>query len=150
MTRDKNPRDSDFYYPLKSCFRRTARNKTDKDDQMVTLNKDGTERKKREPKAKKKDDPHGKSSKEQVNTQRNVMRETLRQLNEKRKDDPEAFEIGSVYDLALGLELWLNDNSKVRVSLVEYIERAKMVVFAHSNASAARSMMLLRQCIAFS
>ena len=127
---------------------------------MVTLNKDGTERKKREPnKAKKKDgvgDPTkggGKSqSKEQLNTQRNVMRETLRQLKEKRKDDPEAFEIGSVYDLALGLELWLNDNSKVRVSLlVEYIdERAKMVVFAHSNASAARSMMLLRQCIAFS
>ena len=86
---------------------------------MVTLNKDGTERKKREPKAKKKDgggDPtKGKSqSKEQLNTQRNVMRETLRQLKEKRKDDPEAFEIGSVYDLALGLELWLNDNSKVR------------------------------------
>ena len=88
---------------------------------MVTLNKDGTERKKREPKAKKKDgvgDPTkggGKSqSKEQLNTQRNVMRETLRQLKEKRKDDPEAFEIGSVYDLALGLELWLNDNSKVR------------------------------------
>ena len=124
---------------------------------MVTLNKDGTERKKREPnKAKKKDgggDPtKGGKSKEQVNAQRNVMRETLRQLKEKRKDDPEAFEIGSVYDLALGLELWLNDNSKVRVSLlVEYIdERAKMVVFAHSNASAARSMMLLRQCIAFS
>ena len=119
---------------------------------MVTLNKDGTERKKREPKAKKKDwgDPKGGKSKEQVNTQRNVMRETLRQLKEKRKDDPEAFEIGSVYDLALGLELWLNDNSKVRVSLVEYIGRAKMVVFAHSNASAARSMMLLRQCIAFS
>ena len=123
---------------------------------MVTLNKDGTERKKREPKAKKKDggDPTkggGKSqSKEQLNTQRNVMRETLRQLKEKRKDDPEAFEIGSVYDLALGLELWLNDNSKVRVSLVEYIGRAKMVVFAQSNASAARSMMLLRQCIAFS
>ena len=124
---------------------------------MVTLNKDGTERKKREPKAKKKDgvgDPTkggGESqSKEQLNTQRNVMRETLRQLKEKRKDDPEAFEIGSVYDLALGLELWLNDNSKVRVSLVEYIGRAKMVVFAHSNASAARSMMLLRQCIAFS
>ena len=88
---------------------------------MVTLNKDGTERKKREPKAKKKHgvgDPTkggGKSqSKEQLNTQRNVMRETLRQLKEKRKDDPEAFEIGSVYDLALGLELWLNDNSKVR------------------------------------
>ena len=121
---------------------------------METLNKDGTERKKREPKAKKKDgDPKGgksHQSKEQVNTQRNVMRETLRQLKEKRKDDPEAFEIGSVYDLALGLELWLNDNSKVRVSLVEYIGRAKMVMFAHSNASAARSMMLLRQCIAFS
>ena len=123
---------------------------------MVTLNKDGTERKKREPKAKKKDDPHGKSSKEQVNTQRNVMRETLRQLNEKRKDDPEAFEIGSVYDLALGLELWLNDNSKVRVCsfgklhmcLLEK-ERAKMLCL-RSNASAARSMMLLRQFIAFS
>ena len=125
---------------------------------MVTLNKDGTERKKREPKAKKKDDPKGgKSSKEQVNTQRNVMRETLRQLKEKRKDDPEAFEIGSVYDLALGLELWLNDNSKVRVCsfgklyivcLLEK-ERAKMLCL-RSNASAARSMMLLRQFIAFS
>ena len=41
------------------------------------------------------------------------MRETLKQLKEKRDaEDDEAFEIGSVYDLALGLELWLTDNSK--------------------------------------
>ena len=90
------------------------------------LNKDGTERKKREPKkakpppastAQQKQQP----TKEQLDAQRNVMRETLKQLKEKRLgegdgDEEEApFEIESVYDLALGLELWLRDNSKVSV-----------------------------------
>jgi hypothetical protein len=85
------------------------------------LNKDGTERKKREPKkakpastAQHKQQP----TKEQLDAQRNVMRETLKQLKEKRlgeggEDEDAPFEIESVYDLALGLELWLRDNSKV-------------------------------------
>ena len=90
-----------------------------------TLNKDGTERKKREPK-KAKQQPAStggqqqkqQPTKEQLDAQRNVMRETLKQLKEKRlgeggEDEDAPFEIESVYDLALGLELWLRDNSKV-------------------------------------
>jgi transcriptional regulator of acetoin/glycerol metabolism len=93
------------------------------------LNKDGTERKKREPKKAKQPNPasnaqHNKQqpTKEQLDAQRNAMRETLKQLKEKRvllvggeegEGEEGAFEIESVYDLALGLELWLRDNSKV-------------------------------------
>ena len=88
-----------------------------------TLNKDGTERKKREPKKAKQQQPAStgaqqQKTKEQLDAQRNVMRETLKQLKEKRlgeggEDEEAPFEIESVYDLALGLELWLRDNSKV-------------------------------------
>ena len=81
------------------------------------LNKDGTERK---TKASKQQPTGGTSgpTKAQLEAQRNAMRETLKQLKEKRDaEDDEAFEIGSVYDLALGLELWLTDNSKVRPCL---------------------------------
>ena len=81
------------------------------------LNKDGTERK---TKASKQQPTGGTSgpTKAQLEAQRNAMRETLKQLKEKRDaEDDEAFEIGSVYDLALGLELWLTDNSKVRPRL---------------------------------
>ena len=91
-----------------------------------TLNKDGTERKKREPKKAKQQPPAStgaqqqkqQPTKEQLDAQRNVMRETLKQLKEKRlgeggEDEEAPFEIESVYDLALGLELWLRDNSKV-------------------------------------
>ena len=89
-----------------------------------TLNKDGTERKKREPKKAKQQQPASTAqqkqqpTKEQLDAQRNVMRETLKQLKEKRlgeggEDEEAPFEIESVYDLALGLELWLRDNSKV-------------------------------------
>ena len=90
-----------------------------------TLNKDGTERKKREPKKAKQQQPAStggqqkqQPTKEQLDAQRNVMRETLKQLKEKRlgeggEDEEAPFEIESVYDLALGLELWLRDNSKV-------------------------------------
>ena len=88
------------------------------------LNKDGTERKKREPKKAKQPTASAQQhkqqpTKEQLDAQRNVMRETLKQLKEKRLQGEEgegeeaAFEIESVYDLALGLELWLRDNSKV-------------------------------------
>ena len=80
------------------------------------LNKDGTERKTKASKQQ----PTGTSgpTKAQLEAQRNAMRETLKQLKEKRDaEDDEAFEIGSVYDLALGLELWLTDNSKVRPCL---------------------------------
>ena len=88
------------------------------------LNKDGTERKKREPKKAKQPTASAQQhkqqpTKEQLDAQRNVMRETLKQLKEKRLREEEgegeeaAFEIESVYDLALGLELWLRDNSKV-------------------------------------
>ena len=80
------------------------------------LNKDGTERKTKASKQQ----PTGTSgpTKAQLEAQRNAMRETLKQLKEKRDaEDDEAFEIGSVYDLALGLELWLTDNSKVRPRL---------------------------------
>ena len=81
------------------------------------LNKDGTERK---TKASKQQPTGGTSgpTKAQLEAQRNAMRETLKQLKEKRDaEDDEAFEIGGVYDLALGLELWLTDNSKVRPRL---------------------------------
>ena len=89
-----------------------------------TLNKDGTERKKLEPKKAKQQQPASTAqqkqqpTKEQLDAQRNVMRETLKQLKEKRlgeggEDEEAPFEIESVYDLALGLELWLRDNSKV-------------------------------------
>ena len=81
------------------------------------LNKDGTERK---TKASKQQPTGGTSgpTKAQLEAQRNAMLETLKQLKEKRDaEDDEAFEIGSVYDLALGLELWLTDNSKVRPRL---------------------------------
>jgi hypothetical protein len=90
------------------------------------LNKDGTERKKREPKKAKQPNPASNAqhkqqpTKEQLDAQRNAMRETLKQLKEKRvllgeegEGEEGAFEIESVYDLALGLELWLRDNSKV-------------------------------------
>lgn len=92
------------------------------------LNKDGTERKKREPKKAKQPNPASnpaqhkqQPTKEQLDAQRNAMRETLKQLKEKRvllggeegEGEEGAFEIESVYDLALGLELWLRDNSKV-------------------------------------
>ena len=88
------------------------------------LNKDGTERKKREPKKAKQPNPASNAqhkqqpTKEQLDAQRNAMRETLKQLKEKRlgeggEDEDAPFEIESVYDLALGLELWLRDNSKV-------------------------------------
>jgi hypothetical protein len=96
------------------------------------LNKDGTERKKREPKkakpastAQHKQQP----TKEQLDAQRNVMRETLKQLKEKRlgeggdEEEEAPFEIESVYDLALGLELWLRDNSKVSARVDCYCSR---------------------------
>ena len=80
------------------------------------LNKDGTERKTKA--SKQQPTGTGGPTKAQLEAQRNAMRETLKQLKEKRDtEDDEAFEIGSVYDLALGLELWLTDNSKVRPCL---------------------------------
>ena len=82
------------------------------------LNKDGTERKTKASKQQPTGGTSGGPTKAQLEAQRNAMRETLKQLKEKRDaEDDEAFEIGSVYDLALGLELWLTDNSKVRPRL---------------------------------
>lgn len=82
------------------------------------LNKDGTERKTKASKQQPTGGTSGGPTKAQLEAQRNAMRETLKQLKEKRDaEDDEAFEIGSVYDLALGLELWLTDNSKVRPCL---------------------------------
>ena len=103
-----------------------------------TLNKDGTERKKREPKKAKQQQPASMAqqkqqpTKEQLDAQRNVMRETLKQLKEKRlgeggEDEDAPFEIESVYDLALGLELWLRDNSKVSAPVLI------VILFAHIN-----------------
>mgnify|MGYP006950281087 CR=1 FL=1 len=51
-------------------------------------------------------------SEEQIEQQRAIMRQTLRGIAEPMRD---RFEIGSCYDCALGLEIWLSDNSKVRV-----------------------------------
>ena len=82
------------------------------------LNKDGTERKTKASKQQPTGGTSGGPTKAQLEAQRNAMRETLKQLKEKRDaEDDEALEIGSVYDLALGLELWLTDNSKVRPRL---------------------------------
>jgi primosomal protein N' len=103
-----------------------------------TLNKDGTERKKREPKKAKQQQPASMAqqkqqpTKEQLDAQRNVMRETLKQLKEKRlgeggEDEDAPFEIESVYDLALGLELWLRDNSKVSAPVLI------VILFAYIN-----------------
>jgi hypothetical protein len=49
-------------------------------------------------------------SEEQIEQQRAIMRQTLRGIAEPMRD---RFEIGSCYDCALGLEIWLSDNSKV-------------------------------------